>query len=205
MNGRFALALLAVLIPAAAAAQSPSATPAAARRAVPPAGEQVAAAVLPLPEEFRAGATVLGYAPDGRLSTLRRGAGPFICLANDPSGERFHVACYHRSLEPFMARGRALRARGIRGDKVDTVRFAEVRAGSLALPKQPAALYTLTGPAGAFDPSTGTAAGARPLFAVYVPYATAQSTGLPARPVEGSPWIMDAGTPKAHLMFVPGM
>ena len=51
-------------------------------------------------------------------------------------------------LEPFMARGRALRASGVTGDRVDRVRFREARAGRLALPRQPAALYSLTGTAG---------------------------------------------------------
>jgi hypothetical protein len=37
----------------------------------------------------------------------------FTCLASDPAVARFHVACYHHSLEPFMACGRALREQGI--------------------------------------------------------------------------------------------
>ena len=29
-----------------------------------------------------------------------------ICLADDPNeSPRWHVACYHKALEPFMARG----------------------------------------------------------------------------------------------------
>ncbi len=193
--------------PAPAPAAAPAATPVRAGRppVVPPAAQQIAAAVLPVPEEYRGSATVLGYASDGTMRELRRGSGPFICLASDPAGERFHVACYHRSLEPFMARGRALRASGIKGARIDTLRFAEIRAGRLELPKHPAALYSLTGPAGAFDPKTGTAPKARSLFVVYVPYATPETTGLPAKPLEGSPWIMDPGTPKAHIMFVPRM
>jgi len=171
-----------------------------------PEAKQVAAAVLPLPAEFRAGARVLGYrAGSPRLVTLREGAGPFVCLASDPAVARFHVACYHQSLEPFMARGRALRAQGVTGDRVDSTRFAEVRARKLAMPGQPAALYSLTGPAGSFDPATGAATGARQLFVIYIAGATAASTGLAAQPAEGTPWIMFPGTPKAHIMFVPRM
>lgn len=203
---RLALILLPLLVVASLLpAQQTAATRTGGSSQVPPAAQQIAAAVLAAPEAYRASATVLGYGPDGAPRELRKGAGPFVCLASDPAGERFHVACYHRSLEPFMARGRALRARGTKGSEVDTVRFAEIRAGRLELPKQPAALYTLTGPAGAFDPKTGTAPKARALFVVYVPYATPEATGLPAKPVEGSPWIMDPGTPKAHIMFVPRM
>lgn len=180
------------------AAAAPSVT-------IPPANEQIAAAVLAAPDEFRASATVLGYAPDGKLVTLRKGTGALICLADDPKQEQFHVACYHRSLEPFMARGRALRAQGITGDRVDTVRFKEVKAGKLAMPKLPAVLYTLTGPAGSYDAATNAAPKARPLFVVYIPYATPATLGLTAKPAEGTPWVMYPGTPKAHIMFIPKM
>jgi len=185
-------------------AQSDSAPPKGS--AIPLSAEQqIAAAVLPAPDSMRAGATVLGYAPDGRLEKLRQGRGALVCLASDPKAEKFHVACYHRALEPFMARGRALRAQGVTGDRVDSVRFAEVRAGKLRLPRHPAMLYSLTGPRDSFDPATGTAPKANPLFVVYIPYATAASTGLSAVPVEGGPWIMHPGTPKAHIMFKPRM
>ena len=171
-----------------------------------PAEQQIVAAVLPLPAEFRTDARVLGYQPgSSQLVTLRSGKGPFTCLATDPAGEQFHVACYHESLEPFMARGRALRASGVKGDQVDTTRFAEIRAGKLAMPKQPAALYQLFGPRDAFDPATGTATKTRALYLVYLSGATAASTGLSAKPAQGTPWLMFPGTPKAHIMFSPRM
>jgi hypothetical protein len=195
---------LSLFLPVALGAQA-SAPPAAAVRPLSEAA-QIASAVQPLPAEFRADARVLGYR-EGRagLVTLRAGSGAFVCLASDPAATRFHVACYHRSLEPFMARGRALRTGGLKGEQVDSARFAEIRAGRLEMPKQPAALYSLSGPAGSFDPATGAVTGAKPLFVVYVPGATPESTGLPATPAQGAPWIMSAGTPRAHIMFVPTM
>jgi hypothetical protein len=171
---------------------------------VPPAQRQIAAAVLPLPEGHRAGATVLGYDPQGRLVRLRAGSGIFTCLADDPRDDRFHVACYHNSLEPFMARGRELRAQGVQGDAVDSTRNADVAAGRLRMPAV-ASLYSLTGPAASYDPATGAVTGARPLFVVYLPGATEASTGLSTTPRSGAPWLMEPGTPKAHIMFQPGM
>ena len=195
-----------VLLPAAANAQAAAPPAAPAKSATPPAAEQIAAAVLPLPQEFRADARVLGYrAGSHALVPLRGGKGPFTCLASDPSGQGFHVACYHESLEPFMARGRALRASGVKGDQVDTVRFAEVRAKKLAMPTHPASLYQLFGPPDAFDAATGTAKKAQSLFIVYLPGATAESTGLSTKPAEGTPWLMFPGTPKAHIMLEPKM
>ena len=170
---------------------------------VPAADLQIAAAVLPAPVEMRDGATVLGYSPDGKLVTLRRGTNDMICLASDPKAPSFHVACYHRALEPFMARGRELRAQGVQGGAVDTTRFAEVKSGQLKVPSQAAMLYSLTG--GSYDPTLETAPGARHLYVTYIPFATAASTGLSAKPSGKTPWIMYPGTPKAHIMFMPGM
>lgn len=165
--------------------------------------DQIAAATLPLPADARASATVLGYGADGKLTTLRKGTGSMTCLADDPKVAQFHVACYHDSMEPFMARGRELRESGVTGTQVDTVRFREAKAGTLKIPNHPASLYSLTG--GAFDPATKTAPGARWLYVVYIPYATAATTGLSEKPQQGAPWIMFPGTPKAHIMFTPGM
>lgn len=204
MRLRFRLCILSLslsLAPVVARAQVAQA----AAVVAPPAAEQIAAAVLALPPEFRADAKVLGYSGSShQLVTLRAGKGPFTCLADDPAQQEFHVACYHQAMEPFMARGRALRASGVKGDAVDSARFAEVRAGKLPMPKQPAAMYQLFGGPGAFDAATGTAK-AQSLYVVYMPGATTASTGLSAKPADGTPWIMFPGTPKAHIMLQPKM
>jgi len=189
-------------IPTVLSAQAPKQAGSAAD--VPPAAQQIAAVVLALPAEYRAGAKVLGYKAGTKgLVTLREGTGPFTCLASDPTGKAFHAACYHQSLEPFMARGRELRASGTPDNRVDTVRFAEVNAGKLQMPKQPASLYQLFG--GTYDAANNTIKGAQPLFVVYISGATGASTGLSEKPSENAPWIMYPGTPKAHIMLTPKM
>jgi hypothetical protein len=180
------------------------ATSLAAQAPAPPAPEQqIAAAVSALPSEERAGATVLGYDAAGKLVTLRKGSGEMTCLGHNPKDDTFHVACYHNAMEPFMARGRALRESGVTGAQVDSVRFREVREGKLPMPKGPAVMYQYFG--GSFDAATGEVSGARPLYVVYIPSATAKSTGLSAKPSATAPWIMFPGTPKAHIMFTPKM
>ena len=196
------LSPLALLVCSVAALHAQSA-PAPARLKLT-AEQQIAVAVTPAPREFRDSATVLGYGPDGVLRELRAGRGSLVCLAPDPARERIQAACYHRSLEPFMARGRALRAQGLKADQVDSTRFAEVRSGQLAFPTAPALLYSITGDSTSYDAATGTIKG-RPLFVVYVKDATAATTGLPAQPGQGTPWIMHPGTIKAHIMFAPTM
>jgi hypothetical protein len=170
------------------------------------AAQQIALAVLPLPASFRAGATVLGYDAAGKLAVLRRGAGNMTCLMSDPKLSTFDPACYQNSLEPFMARGRALRSQGVQGAKVDSARFAEVKAGRLKVPAQAATLWALDGPMSGVNIAAGTISAAiKPRVAVYMPFATAASTGLPDQPIANGPWLMDAGTPKAHLMFTQSM
>lgn len=173
-------------------------------QALPPDAQQIAAAVLPLPAAMRDGAGVMGYRTAGRLEVLRPARNGMQCLADDPSDARFHVACYTTSMEAFMARGRALRAAGTTGTQVDTVRFAEVRRGTLRMPTAPASLYSMTGPKGDFDPATGTAPKSKPLYVLYMPGATTATTGLPSAPGKG-PWLMYPGTPKAHMMLSPEM
>ena len=166
--------------------------------------QQIAAAVLPLPPDARASAKVMGYRNgSANLVTLREGK-TFTCFLPEANGNRgFHAACYHQSLEPFMARGRALRASGVKDEQVDTVRFAEVKAGKLDMPKQPVSMYQLFG--GKFDPATNTVSGSQPLLVVYISGATGATTGLPEKPVENGMWIMYPGTPKAHIMLTPKM
>lgn len=167
---------------------------------------QIAAAVSPLPAPLRGSATVLGYTPAGKLVTLRKGSGDMICLADDPSQTQFHVACYHRSLEPFMARGRELRALKKSHAAIDSMRLADVKTGRYAMPSKPAALYQYFAPRDSVAAATGTTGvinGASYLYVVYIPYVTPETGGLTANPLAGGPWIMYPGKPWAHIMIAP--
>jgi hypothetical protein len=194
---RFVVVAAIGVVPNVAGGQAPN-TPLAA-------DQQIAGAVLSAPQDLRASATVLGYDAKGSLVTLRKGAGALVCLATDPKAKQFHTACYHKSLDQFMARGRALRAQGVKDDQVDTVRFREIKEQKLAMPKGPAVLYQIFGARDSVDLARGVVKGGTPLYVVYMPFATAESVGLSAKPVEGAPWVMYPGTPKAHIMFTPKM
>lgn len=172
--------------------------------AIPPVAEQRAAAVLPLPAEMRAGAMIMGYKTKDKLETLRPGTNGMICLALYVSRPDFHVACYHKGLEPFMARGRDIRATMGAKANVDSIRFKEIADGKLKMPKQ-GALYSLTGKKEQWDPKAGTATGIAPLAVVYMPFATTEETGLSSAPQKSGPWMMFPGTAKAHLMLMGAM
>ncbi len=163
----------------------------------------VAAAISPLPPEYQAGASVIATDSTGKTRVVKQGDGDMMCLEPDTAAKDFHAACYHRSLDPFMARGRELRAAGVKGAEVDSVRFREIQGGTLQMPKEPAALYQYFG--GHYDPGTGKVVGAQSLYVVYIPFATGKSTGLSEKPSKSGPWIMFPGTPKAHIMFTGSM
>jgi hypothetical protein len=170
---------------------------------VPPPETQIAAARLAAPEALRDGVTVLGFDASGSLVILQSGENELVCLADSPGEEGFSVACYHRSLEPYMARGRELVAQGVSdGGERNRIRWREATQGVLDMPEEPATLYVLTGKA--FDPERGTVVDPYLRWVFYVPWATVESTGLSARPtVPGAPWLMFPGTPGAHIMISP--
>lgn len=169
----------------------------------PSADVQIAGALEAAPDADRAGATVLGFQADGSVTTLRKGTGSLVCLADDPTREGWSAACYHESLEPFMARGRELRAEGVTDSgELAQRRWAEADAGTLPMPEEPAMLYVTTGDG--FDTVTGTVANAFTRWVIYTPWATAESTGLPPQPTApGAPWLMFPGTAGAHIMITP--
>lgn len=169
-----------------------------------PIERQIAEAVSPLPKQMRDSATVLGYRQAGVLTVLREGTNEMICLADNPSVERFQAACYHEDLEPFMLRGRELRAEGKDRNELQAIRLAEIEADKLKVPDHPSALYSLTGREVTFDEETGNVEGAGALYVVYVPYATPEQLGLSIVPSRERPWLMDPGKPWAHIMIAGG-
>jgi len=169
---------------------------------IPSAEDQIAATVQALPEELRAGAAVLGYGADGKLTELRKGTNELICLADDPKDNRFSAACYHKDLEPFMARGRELTAQGITGGNRNAeYRWKEIKEGKLKMPKEPRMLYVLSGKG--YDAATKKVTDGSVRWVIYIPFVTAESLGLSASPKRGEPWLMDAGTAGAHIMITP--
>lgn len=161
---------------------------------------QIAGAVLPLPDSMRPGARVLGY-EGGKLVELRPGANDMICLADSPADSTFQASCYHKSLEPFMARGRVLREQGLKRQGIDSVRQAEIKSGALAMPAGPAALYSVFAKTDKFDPAAGAPTGATGLDVIYLPYATTATTGISTQPSDKSPWLMHPGEYRAHVMI----
>jgi hypothetical protein len=173
------------------------------RAQVPSPDTQIKLAVFAAPSEFRADAKVYGYNAKGDWIVLRSGTNAMVCLADDPKSKGFHVSCYQKDLDPFMARGRELKAAGKSQKEIFDIREQEVKSGKLVMPKQ-ATLFVLTAADGDYKAETGEVTNTYLRYVVYIPYATAESTGLPLKSdVPGMPWIMDPGTHRAHIMISP--
>lgn len=166
--------------------------------------QQIACAVLAAPMEAREGAKVYGYDESGNFTTLKDGFNNFICIADDPTKDGFQVVSYHNSLEPMMARGRALTMEGrSRGEK-EKVREEEAKSGLMKLPETPAALHIYFGENGFFNTETNNIENAKYRYVVYIPYATQETTGLSLKPNQPShPWLMFPGKYNAHIMITP--
>lgn len=162
---------------------------------------QIAGAVLAAPEEMREGAAVYAYDEKGELFLARKGANELVCLASDPTETSFKASCYHRDLEPFMARGRELRREGVDRDELQARRYREIESGELSMARGPRTLHVLTGRS--FDAKRGTVEAPHRRWVIYIPFATPESIGLSSKPHPHDPWLMFPGTAGAHIMITP--
>jgi len=163
----------------------------------------IATALMAAPKESRSGCKVIGYNMAGEFVTLREGDNEFIVLVDNPNQDGFNAACYHKDLEPFMARGRALRAEGKTGQEIFAIREAEMKSGQIKITTG-STLHIYYGAKTMYDPETSKVEGAQLRYVIYMPWATSESTGLPEAPIAPNhPWIMEPGTHRAHIMISP--
>ncbi|MEP1095650.1 MAG: hypothetical protein ABJG78_11105 [Cyclobacteriaceae bacterium] len=161
---------------------------------------QLKTGVLAAPEHQRDSAALLGFDKNGEIVTIREGLNEFVCLADDPNKDGFSVAAYHKDLEPFMTRGRELKKQGLNPKEVFDQREKDVQGGTLEMPDK-AILYVARGDLNA---ETNEVENLYTRYVIYIPYATEETTGMPLSPTApGSPWIMDPGTHRAHIMISP--
>lgn len=170
----------------------------------PTAEIQIKTALLAAPEDMRAGALVYGYNAKDEFVVLRKGTNELVCIADNPKQAGLSVSCYHKDLEPFMERGRELKAAGKTFQEIFDMREAEAKSGKLLMPKQASNLQVYSAKAEDYNSTTGEVTKGNFRYVVYIPWATAASTGLPIKPeAPGMPWIMDPGTHRAHIMINP--
>lgn len=166
--------------------------------------DQINMAVLAAPEAVRAGAHVYGFDTNGKFITLREGTNDWIVRSDDPTKDGFEIVCYKKDVEPFMARGRELRAEGKNRAQLFEMREKEMHSGKLRKPEKGSTLHIYRGKDGTYNPETQEIEGASYRYVVYMPLATQESTGLPLKPNgPGHPWLMFPGLYRAHIMITP--
>ena len=176
---------------------------------IPTEEQQIAAATLPLPEAFRAEATVQSISADLRITPLRKGTSSMVCSIIQPGSKNFLAYCLDRVLEQYAYRQtqlqRELRRDGKppSGAELKAALQKEIESGRITPLTRPSVGFMMGGPAKAFDWSTNTASGEIKRWeTIQIPNATGASLSLPnSRPANGGPWVMAEGTPGAHIMI----
>lgn len=155
---------------------------------------QIERATMPLPPSLRDQANIVVFDSDWNPIVVREGSSDINCVAGAPFMAIQYAVCQHRSSEPFWVMGMQLAASGMPQGQIDKARIDAMIEGTLQTPDAGVARYFLIG---------GRPQNLLPLMAITLPNATAESTGFSTEPNSYRPWLMDAGTPNAHLML-PG-
>jgi len=165
-------------------------------------------AVLPLPEGLRDGATVMGMDSTHRPVVLRQGSNDMVCMRVVPGEAPWDARCYEATIARLIFRAGELVMSGLTIDSVGPRIEAETRAGTLALPKQPAAAFRALGPADAYNPSTGAVTRQMQIWhALHMPFATAEAMGFPDESTVSieerarTPYVVASGTWWSHVMI----
>jgi hypothetical protein len=158
--------------------------------------DKIAQAVLPLPDDLRAGATVVTYdEKTGDRMVLRQGTNFIEC---QPKAKDGFVRCYNKVLTPRRDMEAKLRAQGKSDKDVSDAIAAALKDGRLKAPPFGTMSYRYSDDPGRI----------KLLWVMSVPNATPESVGVStesqrdaALKGNGKPWLMLPGTPGAHVMI----
>jgi len=160
------------------------------------ADEVIAQAVTPLPEDLRAGATVLTYdEATGARKVLRQGTNGIECQPENPKD--FFTRCYSVLVAPRYDFQEKLRAEKKTDKEIQAATEAAYKTGALKVP-----------PAGTISYRSSNKDNViKKLWVVSVPYAKHEDLGVStvsqrdaALKGHGLPWMMLEGTSGAHIM-----
>jgi len=169
---------------------------------------EIAAAVLPLPENLRNGSAIVRLNSASVSESLRSGTNGMVCIADRPGDDSFDVRCYHKDFISVVYRSFQLDSEGVRGAKLYDRIEAEIKAGTLKLPGQPTAGYRCLGPASGYDASTNAVSKEiRCWQSIHFPFRTAHEMGLmdekeiPDNMRAKMPYVMSSGRFWSHVMI----
>lgn len=138
----------------------------------------------------------------GHPDTLRSGANPLVCFADNPADTLIDVRCYHNTLVPLIYTARRLGGASLDDTTLNRQMLEEVRSGRLTLPG-PTAGYRILGPIRGYHASTNSLGPEVDRWqSLHIPFATATSTGLGEVENGMEPYLMSGGTWWAHVMIM---
>ena len=157
---------------------------------------RVAEALKPLPEDLKAGATVVAYdAASGARQVLRQGTNQIEC---QPKADDGFVRCYNKILAPRRDLEAKLHAQKKSDADIAAAVAEGQKAGTIPKPQFGTMSYRYSD-----DPKR-----IKLLWVMSVPNATPESLGVSttsqrdaALKGAGQPWMMLPGTPGAHIMI----
>ena len=151
-------------------------------------------ALVAAPASLKDQATVIKWKKDFTYDTLRKGTNRLVCYDRSgfPLQQPFSIQCTSLGNLEREAQNLKAEASGERPKSEEMLNAME-KDGTRAKPEYGSMWYAVAGP----DRER-----ARPEshITIAVPFATAQSTGLPDNGRQGGAWLMNAGTMKAHIM-----
>ena len=153
-------------------------------------------ATQPLPEDLRAGATVVRYdEKTGERNVIRQGTNYIEC---QPKAKDGFVRCYNKVLSPRRDMEAKLRAQGKSDEDVTKEIQGALKDGRLKPPPFGTVSYRYSDDPGRI----------KLLWVISVPNATPEQLGIStesqrdaALKGNGKPWMMLPGTPGAHIMI----
>ena len=157
--------------------------------------ELIEQAVLPLPEDLRAGAAVFDYNDDGQRIMLRGGSNHVECKPRDENG---FTSCFGKSTAARRDYSQKLSASGLEGEELQAALATAEASGEIEPMPFGSMFYRL------YDKDDRI----QLLWVVMLPNATADDLGMSLESQRdnslagmGRPWMMREGTPSAHLMI----
>lgn len=156
----------------------------------------IAQAVLPLPEDLRADASVFRYDDaTGERELLREGSNHVEC---SPRAESGFTLCYPKSTAAWRDMRTTLNAEGLSQDEIEQKVSEAEAAGTVKAPSVGSMVYRL------YDEGDRI----QLLWLILVPNQTAADLAMPmgsqrdnSLAGHGTPWLMNEGTQGAHLMM----
>ena len=159
-------------------------------------------ALLPLPHNLQAEASILARNAQGSFDVLKDGSNNYFCLKDQPEDDRFSVECHPHAMRAYQERQNMLLKNGNRASR-DSLLKHEIKSNNLHIPNGALSYYL----SGNINKDSGVPDSVWVWYEIAVPFTGPAESGLPTENMGMAPWLMNANEFDAHIMvdyaFVP--